>query len=224
MVYLHDKKIASILAQPRMWMKRRETCVRSLLDASRDRRICGISLEPFTASPYSESHGAVETVSAPYGTLEVVFGPEVFTKDDILLDAGCGLGRPIAYLLDSGFPGKLVGVELNPEVAEKTQRWAQRYENVQITCADVFDVDVRPYTKFFMWYSMDSDVLERFVEKIEREALRRVRFYYVGNAGQRAFADREGWKLARAGWVYRVHGMLQHGAPTRYGVWDYDPA
>lgn len=214
----------SFLAQPRMWLRRREACLRSLLDGSRDRRICGMSLEPFTASPYAASHGAVETVSAPYGTLEVVFSTEAFTQDDILLDAGCGLGRPIAYLLDSGFPGKLVGAELNPEVAAQTQRWAQGRDNVSIICADVFDLDIRQYTKFFMWYSMDADVLARFVAKIEREAVHPVRFYYVGNAGQAAFASSARWKLARAGWVYRVRGMLQHGVPTRYGIWDFEPA
>lgn len=183
-----------------------------------------MSLEPFTPSPYSVSHGAVETVSTPYGTLEVVFGPEAFTQDDVLLDAGCGLGRPIAYLLDSGFSGKLVGAELNPDVARKAQEWTRGHEGVQIVCADVFDLDVRPYTKFFMWYSMDVDVLERFVAKIEHETVRPVRFYYVGNAGQEAFANRAHWKLSREGRVYRVHGILQHGAPTRYGVWDFDPA
>lgn len=215
---------ASLLAQPRMWLKRREICLRSFIDGSRDRRICGMSLEPFTASPYAESHGAVETVSAPYGTLEVVFGPEMFTQDDVLLDAGCGLGRPIAYLLDSGFPGRLVGAELNPVVAAQTQKWAKERDNVRIVCADVFELDIRPYTKFFMWYSMDADVLARFVAKIEREAEHPVRFFYVGNAGQSVFASRARWKLSRAGWVYRVRGMLQHGVPTRYGIWDFDLA
>ena len=214
---------SSALSKPRMWLKRREIDLRSFLDGHRDRRICGMSLEPFTASPYSESHGAVDTISVPYGTLEVVFGPEQFTQDDVLLDAGCGLGRPIAYLLDTGFPGKLVGAELNPEVAAKTQMWTQGHKNVQIICGDVFDVDVHPFTRFFMWYSMDADVLERFVAKIERQVQHPARFYYVGNSGQRAFENRARWKLSRTGSVHRVHGVLQHGAPTRYGVWDFDP-
>lgn len=214
---------SSALSRPRKWLKRREIDLRSFLDARQDRRVCGRSLEPFTPSPYSISHGAVETVSIPYGTLEVVFGPESFTQDDVLIDAGCGLGRPIAFLLDSGFPGKLVGAELNPEVAVKTQQWAQKFENVEIVCTDVFDVDLRPFTKFFMWYSMDADVLERFIAKIEREAQHSVRFYYVGNTGRHTFENRARWKLSREGFVHRVRGVLQHGAPTHYGVWDFNP-
>ena len=214
----HRKTSAS---KARMWIKRRAFSLRNLMDALRDRRICGMSLERYVASQFPDRHGIVDTVSTPYGTLEVVLGPETFSHDDILLDVGCGLGRPLAYLVGSGFTGQLVGAEINHAAAVQAQRWTKRYDNIRVVCTDVFDMDISSFTKFFMWYSMTPDMLARFISKVENETTQPIRFYYVGNRGQDVFEGRAGWRLARSGCVDRVHGIPQHGQPVRYSVWDF---
>lgn len=195
--------------------------LRNWLDERRDRRICGMSLETFAPA---ESDGAVDTISAPYGTLGVVLGPEKFTADDRLLDVGCGMGRPLAYLAGRGFPGELAGIELNAEVVRAARGWTARYPNVEIEAGDAFAVDLSRFTRLFMWYPMVPEVLARFVGKMERELTAPTTVYYVGNIGGETFAGRPGWHLRRQGSVYRVHGIPQHDRPTSYYVWEFEPA
>lgn len=204
-----------------MWRRRVESGLRNRLDARRDRAICGMSLETF--APALDG-GAVDTISAPYGTLERVLGPEEFAASDRLLDVGCGMGRPLAYLAGRGFPGELFGIELNGEVAREASRWAERYPNVRIMAGDAFGLDLSRFNRLFMWYPMVPEVLARFVGKLEREAREPVTVYYVGNIGGGVFEGRPGWSVRRQGSVYRVHGIPQHANPTRYYVLEYAPA
>ena len=206
-----------------MWAIRRVISLRNFLDSLHDRRVCGISLERCIPSPFEESRGIVDTISTPYASLEAVFESESFSKDDILLDVGCGLGRPLAYLEESEFAGQLVGVEINQAIATQTEQWAKRYDNIRIICAGAFDMDITPFTKYFMWYSMLPATFEKYLRKVENEAIRPLRFYYIGNSGQAIFENSPHWTLARNGCIERVLGIPQPGNPLRYGIWDFDP-
>ena len=79
-----------------MWLDRQLHSLRTALDIRRDKRITGVSLEENVISPFAQSHGAIDTIHTPYGTLETVLGGERFAASDAILDVGCGLGRPLA--------------------------------------------------------------------------------------------------------------------------------
>ena len=208
-----------------MWADRQLHSLRTTLDIARDKRIAGVSLEENIVSPFAESHGAIDTIHTPYGTLQVVLGKERFTADDVILDVGCGLGRPLAYLVDSGFPGTIVGVEINPPVARRAAAWAERYPNIEVICGDVFELDFARFTHFNMWRPFDPAAFERFVLKLEAQAVRKVRVYYLSDTHTGDMPQgRRGWTMVRRAWVHRVHGIPQHGTPERYTVWDFDPS
>ena len=197
---------------------------RNRADSRRDVEICGVSLEESVASPYADSHGAVDSISTPYGSLEVMLGRESFSRDDVLLDVGCGKGRPLAYLASIGFPGKLVGIEINSLVADFANGWAESFPNIEIYSGDVFDANVDSYTAFFMYYAMFPEVFVRFIEKIEKELTHPARLYSLSDEGSGDFMDkRSGWSLLRRDWIYKVNGVIQHGQPERYSVWQYRP-
>lgn len=207
-----------------MWVDRQLHSLRTAMDIARDKRIAGVSLEENIVSPFALSHGAIDTIHTPYGTLKAVLGSESFNADDAILDVGCGLGRPLAYLVDSGFPGKIVGAEINPPVAQRAQAWAASYSNVEVISGDVFDVDFARFTHFFMWRPFDPAAFERFVLKVEREAACKVRIYYLSDTHTGDIPQgRAGWTIVRRAWVHRVHGIPQHGTPERYTVWDFEP-
>ena len=196
--------------------------VRNRLDEARDKRLTGVSLEQCVAAV---SEGAIDTISTPYGTLEQVLGRERFSAYDVLLDVGCGVGRPLAYLAGKRFPGRLVGIELNPQVAQAAQQWAVRYGNVSIVEGDAFQHDLTPYTAFFMWKAMVTDVFRRFILKLEAEVQRPVRVFSVGDQDDDDFMiGRPGWELRRRDWVSRVRGLPMHAVPTRFSCWVFDPA
>ena len=208
-----------------MWLDRQLHSLRTDLDIRRDKRITGVSLEENVISPFAQSHGAIDTIHTPYGTLETVLGGERFAESDAILDVGCGLGRPLAYLVESGFPGRIVGAEINPPVAQRAAAWAQRYPQVSVLCSDVFLLDLNEYTHFFMWRPFDPEAFERFILKIEAELTHPVRMYYLSDVHTGTLPEgRSGWRIARRAWVHRVHGIPQHGKPERYTVWDYTPA
>ncbi|MDO4502396.1 MAG: class I SAM-dependent methyltransferase [Coriobacteriia bacterium] len=196
--------------------------LRNQLDQIHDRRVTGMSLEHFEAAL---DDGAYDSISTPYGTLQRVLGREKFTKSDVLLDVGCGAGRPLAYLAGRRFPGQLVGIELNPSVAQVAQQWASRKKNVRIVAGDAFEHDLTPYTVFFIWKAMMPELFRQFVLKVEAEVRHPVRFFYVGDQDDGDFMDgRPGWTLRRRDWVSRIHGVPMHSEPARFSSWVFDPA
>lgn len=220
----HRAPRRSLARRIQMWFDRQLHSLRTTMDIARDKRITGFSLEENVISPFALSHGAIDTIHTPYGTLDAVLGPEEFAASDVILDVGCGLGRPLAYLVSVKFPGKIVGAEINPPVAKRAAEWAQRYPNVTVLCTDVFLLDFSQYTHFFMWRPFTPEAFERFVLKLEHELRHSARIYYLSDTHTGDLLEnRAGWTIARRGWVYRVHGIPQHGEPERYTVWDFDP-
>lgn len=220
----HHAPSRSFARRMQMWKDRQLHSLRTALDIARDKRIAGVSLEENVISPFAESHGAIDTIHTPYGTLRAVLGKERFTPDDVILDAGCGLGRPLAYFVGAKFPGTIVGAEINPPVAARAAAWAARYPNVEVISSDVFLLDFSRYTHFFMWRPFTPEAFERFVEKLEAELTHPVRVYYLSDTHTGDVLDkRAGWHIVRRDWVHYVHGIPQHGQPERYTIWDYRP-
>lgn len=199
--------------------------LRNNLDIHRDKQVCGMSLDVSVTSPFAQTHGAIDTIHTPYGTLDVMLGREPFTPADSIIDIGCGMGRPLAYLIRAKFPGKITGVEINPDVAACAQEWAQRYDNVDVICGDAFDLDLSTYTAFFMWKPMTPETFLRFAQKMEREIDHPTKLFFLSDIGySELLTGRARWTLERQDWISRVHGIPQHGTPERYAVWRLDPA
>lgn len=195
------------------------------LDRRRDLRVCGVELVSGKFSERRDSNGATNAVSTPYGALAEILGHERFTPEDSFVDIGCGHGRVLAYLQDSGFPGKIAGIELDPEVAAFAQSWAKRYDRIEVVCGDALEQDLSRYNVFYLWKPMLADFFRKFVARLEESASRPVRMYYLTDFDTAGFlTGRPGWRELRRMRVYRHRGLPQFYSPQDCSVWEYDPS
>ena len=196
------------------------------LDNGRDKKFCGHELGVFVPTPFSKTHGATGSQSAPYPGLDVVLKDLNLTPDDSFIDIGCGKGRVLAYLLSKGYTRcRITGVEINPEVASVARSWSSKYSNVEIVEGDAFGLDFNDYTVLFMYRPMDSDAFLMFINLLEMTLTHDIRFYYYAD-GESGFYlnERPGWHLITREEIYHVRGRFIHNYPQRYSVWTYSPS
>lgn len=195
-----------------------------IFDYIKDKHICGCSLVKFVPTKYRETHGATGSQSTSYWALDKVFAEDVFSENDSFVDIGCGKGRVLAYLIRKKVPCKLYGIELNKDVAEYAQKWASRYESVNVLNANALNIDYNDFTVLFLARPFEPDTFFRFIEKIENELKHSIRFYYYCDSQSGSFLEkRMGWKFIRRDWIFVSHGLFLHGSPQRYTVWEYTP-
>lgn len=80
--------------------------------------------------------GANDVYHTKYSVMPLIFGFVPINRRDILVDVGCGKGRVINYLLSRRLKNKIIGLELDPKVAECTRQHLSRWRNVIILTGD----------------------------------------------------------------------------------------
>ena len=194
------------------------------IDNRKDRKICGMELGRFVPTPYAESHGATGSQAAPYIGLDKILKGLYLTREDYFIDIGCGKGRVISYMVSRGFPCKLTGIEINPDVAEVALKWTSRYPNVEIIEGDAFGLDYNDYTVLFMYRPMETFTFKMFIELLESTLTHEIKlYYYVDEQSGYYLNDRPGWTLLRRQKMHFVKGLFIHKEPQRYSVWTYSP-
>lgn len=213
--------------------KRTERPISSLSDllareASIDRTIAGITLGDDEQKTGLAEEGAHDPTPTPYFILDELFRHYSFSENSHLLDVGCGMGRVLAYFVREGFPGRATGVELDPLLASTASSWASRHPNLRVLCASALDLDLSPYTDFYLFNPFDPGILQQFIEALERQVARPCTLVhmsdngdtwrYVGRPGWTEVASDafEGYRNAR-GYTIKVYDCPQH-----YTVWHYD--
>jgi hypothetical protein len=117
------------------------------------------------STKYSES-GAYSTANSDYPVLDIIFGSLTIHESDILVDVGCGKGRVINWWLDNFPKNKIYGIELDPEIAQKTRIRLKRFQNVQIITGNILENIPTDGTIFYMYNPFDESIMESFSEKI----------------------------------------------------------
>ena len=85
---------------------------------------------------------------------------------DVLVDVGCGKGRVINWWLSQGLRNRMVGIELDPEVASATARRLRRFPNVSIVNEDATVWMPDDATVAYMYSPFDASVMARFKEHV----------------------------------------------------------
>jgi Methyltransferase domain len=80
----------------------------------------------------------------------------------------CGKGRVINWWLSQGLRNRLVGIELNPEVAACTARRLRRFANVTIINADATTAVPDDATLLYLYSPFDRATMERLRSDLER--------------------------------------------------------
>lgn len=197
-------------------------------DAARDRAVAGRALTAPDATRFAEA-GAHAPTPTPYFVLEGLLGPLHLGAGDHLLDVGCGCGRVLAFLAAHCPEARATGVELDPALAAVAEGWAARYPRLAVRQGSVLDLDLAPYTHFYLFNPFDTAVLTCFLDKLEREARRPVTLVHMSDNGETySYLGRAGWSLVLEGSIqgYRPPAGPEvplFGCPQHWSRWRYTP-
>ena len=195
-----------------------------LFDGRKDKKTCGCSLVKYVPSLYRESMGATGSQSTCYWILDRIFKDSSFSESDTFIDVGCGKGRILAYMVYKGYPCSVTGVELNNDVAEFANKWAQKYDNVNIISGSAFDLDYNDYNVLFMGRPFEPEMFYKFIDKLEAELKHPIKLYYwVDQQSGNYLNDRKGWSMHKREKVFFLRGFFVAHCPQRYSIWTYMP-
>lgn len=108
-----------------------------------------------------------DTVSTGYDGAKLIFFKYYHIKpDDVIVDVGCGKGRVFNYLLYRGLKNKMIGYEINKEVADKTAINLSRYKNVSIHSANIFDDFPKQANVFYLFNPFKESMMNEFKSRI----------------------------------------------------------
>lgn len=105
--------------------------------------------------------------------------------DDVIVDVGCGKGRALAFFAQrTKGRNRIVGLELDPEVAEGTRRRLRRLSSVEVVTGDAVANFPADATLVYLCNPFDEPIVERFAARLLRGdvALDRLRIVYFNSA------------------------------------------
>ncbi|MDO5119263.1 MAG: class I SAM-dependent methyltransferase [Coriobacteriales bacterium] len=192
-----------------------------------DRSISGISLGNDEEETRLAEQGAHDPTPTPYFVLEDLFSHYTFGQDSHLLDVGCGAGRVLAFFAHSGFPGHATGVELDPLLADAARTWTSRYDNLDVIQGSALDLDLSPYTDFYLFNPFSPSVLQQFIESIECQVPGPSTVIHMSDNGDTwRYVGRPGWTEIASGSFTsyrnaRGRQVKVYDHPQHYTVWRY---
>ena len=108
-----------------------------------------------------------DTVSTGYDIAELIFFKYYPLKTtDVIADVGCGKGRVFNYLLYKGLKNRMIGYEINMDVAEKTKKNLLCYQNVTIDCGNIFDNFPKDVNVFYLFNPFKTAMMQDFKANI----------------------------------------------------------
>jgi ubiquinone/menaquinone biosynthesis C-methylase UbiE len=117
-------------------------------------------------------------------------------SDDVLVDVGCGSGRIISWWLHSRFRNRIVGIELDPEIAAHTRDRLTRFGNVEILTGDAVELTPREASFCFLYNPFDERVMRRWHDALlERSTSNRLTVLYVNAVHRSVFDAADRWWL-----------------------------
>lgn len=185
-----------------------------------DRRLGGISVDETKPTRFS-AEGAEATQSSDYRCLDRIFKKHVpLTEKDVLLDVGCGEGRVLTYLYLHKAKCRLMGVELDPDVAATAQKRVENCPGIQIRCANILEAKdlMQQVTVYYLFNPFNGKIFSKFIGALEKEVPHPIRLVYLFDYYAAYLDGRSGWtKLA--GETFQRKG----GEEATYSVYQFDP-
>lgn len=142
----------------------------------------------------SRGPGAYVVANTPYSVLPHIFARRI-RRDDVLVDVGCGKGRVINWWLSRGLRNRLVGIEVDPDVASATRKRLRSFPNVTIVCADAAVAVPDDATLLYLYNPFDRAATERFKENLAQRFARGIRTLYWNPHWVEVFEDDPRWDV-----------------------------
>jgi len=127
-----------------------------------DLRFAGTSLGPERIPSRYSDMGAYGHVPTDVSALGYIFRKHQIRPDDVLVDVGCGKGRVIAWWLSHGYGNRIIGIELDEELASFAKHIFSRYYNVTIIHGDIIDSLPEDGNVFYMFNPFDRETMLKF--------------------------------------------------------------
>jgi hypothetical protein len=119
----------------------------------------------------SRTRDAAPVTNSQYSVLPHIFAGRI-AHDDVLVDVGCGKGRVINWWLSQGLRNRMVGIELETEVASSTAKRLRRFPNVSIINEDATTWMPGDATLAYMYSPFGAETMARFKEHIADQFVR----------------------------------------------------
>ena len=115
--------------------------------------------------------GAYAISNSSYAAVRHLFRGRV-KPCDVLVDVGCGKGRVINSWLADGYSNRMIGVELDAEIAASTRARLRHFQNVSIVCGDIVANFPDDGTLFYLFNPFDAPVMMRFKDRLKQSVSR----------------------------------------------------
>lgn len=165
-----------------------------------------------------ENMGAYGTQSSDYNLLKQMLKQVQLDENDVFVDIGCGQGRVLSYLLMKKYKCKLIGIELDTEVADFAKERLKDYPEIEIINGNALEYLPPDATVFYLFNPFNKEVFREFIFKIEREFNHKVTVIYLFDLYAAGLENREGWRLVSAKKVKRKYAQESH-----YRILEYNP-
>jgi hypothetical protein len=156
---------------------------------------CGGSIRP----PEYESLGANAVESSEYYLLDMVFdGTKLqISPSDVLVDVGCGKGRVINYWLRRGCKNKIIGIELNEDVAGAAAERLKAYTNVTIIAGSATACVPTDGTLFYVYNPFRKELVQQFAQRLFEgvDKKDKLRVVYINCVHIDVFENDPRWKV-----------------------------
>ena len=174
-----------------------------------------------------ESADSLDYVPMPYRVIHQVMRKLDIRagSGEVLLDMGCGMGRPMAVASRYPFE-RILGVEISPELCEVARRNMDRCRRAGGPEMEVVNGDASAFrvpddvTLLFMYNPFRGETLRRVIENVRQSLIRRPRPLRIVY-GNRVFFDQETAGMAWIECQYRLpffpngSWALYHADPAR---------
>ncbi len=111
--------------------------------------------------------GAYGHVPTDVSALRYIFRKYRICPDDVLVDVGCGKGRVIAWWLSRGYRNRIIGIELDEELALFAKHIFSEYDNVTIIHGDIIDSWPKDSNVFYLFNPFDRGTMLKFKSKLK---------------------------------------------------------
>lgn len=110
--------------------------------------------------------GANDVYHTKYSAMPLIFRYVPISKGDVLVDIGCGKGRVINYWLCRKLKNKIIGLELDKDVAKMTKKNFARWKNVTIIQGDAIENLPKDGTIFYFYNPFSEEIVQKFEEAL----------------------------------------------------------
>lgn len=185
-----------------------------------DKKMGGVSLEETRPNRF-RGQGAEPPQSSDYRCLDRIFKRHItLTDSDVFLDVGCGEGRVLTYLLSRKAKGKLMGVELDPDVAAVAQQRTAGQTNIEIRCVNILESAdlMEQVTVYYLFNPFNGKIFSKFIGLLEKTVPHPVTLIYLFDYYAGYLDDRSGWERV-AGETFQRKG----GGEAHYSIYRFSP-